>query len=167
MKKRIATCIMLILVMMGCTRNQAISDLEIVLAGIEAALPVISVAANVNPSTQQVIATYLQAVSTATMEASAILDSPGTAAQKAAQITALFAGIAAPTLSPGTAQSVILAVQVVAQSVSKFLADIRPTLGSGKMQAVVISPTAGEHKLLMGIRVRAAGDQVKISALHR
>ena len=77
---------------------------------------------NLSPQTQSLIVTYLKAVSAATGEASTILAGTGTAAQKSAAITSLFAGVAKGlNLPPGVPTEIVTIIQAVSNAVVSFL----------------------------------------------
>jgi hypothetical protein len=108
---------------MGCGTSQIISNLELAVDAVSVALPLVGPAAGLPVDVQTQVGQYLVATSKAIGQASDILAGPGDDATKAAQITAAFAGIAAPIV-PAKYQAIAQAVQQVATLVAKFLGSL-------------------------------------------
>ncbi len=166
--KKAITVLLLVLCLTGCTANQVITDLEMVLAGVETVFPIVASVANLPPAITQQVSTYLAAVSNATAQSSTILASPGTAGQHAAQITSLFAGIAKPLLPAGTPANVAGAVDAVAQAVARFLANFAgaaPAAKNARAAQTVVTPKPEDVKRLNAAHSRALADADKAKAI--
>lgn len=126
MKTLLCLALSVLLLLTGCTNNQVITDLTLAVDALEIALPLIGPSAHLPPDLEAQIQAYLGATSQAITQASDILAGAGTDAQKAAAITAAFAGIAQPLIPPQYA-GIGAAVAQVASLVSKFLGSLPAT----------------------------------------
>ena len=149
----LAVLMAVIMILTGCSTATVITDLELALDAISAALPVLLPLVDV-PADAPVAAavqTYLTAANSALGQASTILAGTGTDASKAAAILAAFAGIAAPVVP---AQYGTLAAQVatVAQDIAAFLAFVPGTGVAGALRATA----GGTHKWSAGERLKLA-----------
>jgi len=146
----------------GCGTNQVITNLELAVDAVQVALPLIGPAAGLPADLQGQIQTYLGATSQAIGKASDILSGPGDDAAKAAQITAAFAGIAAPIV-PVKYQGIATAVQQVAVLVSKFLAG----LPSPSTQPIAVR-APGSHPIVPGQTTKlSASDLSRLAAIKQ
>jgi len=152
MKKRLSAAIaaILILALAGCGASP-IQILELAVTSVELALPIIEQTAGVDPATIAAVQNYLGAVSQGITKASDILAGPGTDAEKAAQIVAVFAGIAVPVV-PAQYQAIVTAVQQVAQNIAQFIGSLpSPATVSSSTHSV----SASEKTKLHSIKIRA------------
>jgi hypothetical protein len=102
----------------GC--QSALDWLELAVGALEYALPLIAPAAGIPPAIVTMVSSYLGGVSQAITEASTILQSTQTPAQKAVAIAAAFAGIVAP-LVPSQYSALAAAIAKIVQYVANFL----------------------------------------------
>lgn len=121
MKTTLLICAALVVAILLCTLTgcgvSPVTTLELAVGAAEVALPLIP---GVPADVAAAVESYLSATSSAITQASTILAGPGTDAQKAAAITAAFAGIAVPVV-PAQYQALATAVAKVAQYVEQFL----------------------------------------------
>ena len=123
----ISIILVLVLITVGCQTSSSTQNLQAIVALAAGVTPLIASASGAPPEVIVQIETYLITVNTAVSQATPILASTTlTQAQKAAQITALFAAIAVPNLPPGTPQNIAVAVTGVANAVAVFLMEFQP-----------------------------------------
>ena len=154
------------LLSVGCAPGQLYSNLQLALDAIQVAFPVISAAAGLPPDVVAVVSAYLGATNDALGKAITILSGPGSDAQKAAAITAAFAGIAKPII-PAQYQAIAGIVQTIAQKVADFLASL-PTVTPGaalKTQPLPAALTAAQTAALAKAQTTYAANAAKITAL--
>jgi type III secretory pathway lipoprotein EscJ len=161
MKRRFAAVLLLAVLLAGCKQSQVTQTLQAVVAAASAVLPVLFATSTVPvpPAIQAAILNYLQGIGKAAREATDILESYATPAEKGTRIAALFAAVSAPRLPAGTPAEVARTVMAVTQAVADFLAII----GHGKLspRAAKGPPpktqdiTAGDRQALPGIRADA------------
>ena len=113
------------LALVGCSTSP-LEYLQLAVGAAEIVLPLVAPSAGIDPATVAAVDNYLNAASEAITQASDILAGTGTDAQKATQILAAFAGIAAPIVPPQYA-ALASAVQLVAQYIAQFLASLPTT----------------------------------------
>jgi hypothetical protein len=161
MKTRIAIAAFLIVCLMGCGQTTIIQNLQLTLDAITTAFPIIAGLTTMPPATVTDVGNYLDATNTALGQASTILAGTGTDAQKAAQITAAFASIAAPVV-PAQYASIVTLIGTVAKDVSTFLASLpAPTV------TTTTTLTANNRAALSRASVSAAGNKSKLAARRR
>ena len=156
-----------ILVLFGCSSSQIVSNLQLVVDGVSAALPAIASATGLPASTVASVETYLSQVNTAAESAATILASTATAQQKAAQIAAAFAGIVQPDLPP-SAQAIAGLVQTIVQDISKFLISVGAPLPGAMSPASVPSNaklSAADLSKLTTIHSKIAENGVKLARM--
>jgi hypothetical protein len=117
----VAIVALLALILVGCTASP-IQELQLALDAITAALPVIGSLTGVPAPVVNAVLEYLQAANGALGQVPAILEGPGTDAQKAAQIVALFANVAAPVV-PAQYQALVNLVATVVEKIATFLSN--------------------------------------------
>lgn len=122
-RKPAALLLATLLILSGCSTSQVINNLQTALDAISAGLPILAGITGVPPATVTQVETYLTATNQALGQASTILAGSGTDAQKAAQIAAAFAGIAAPVI-PSQYAAIASLIGTVAQDVAAFLASV-------------------------------------------
>ena len=144
---RAAGAAVLILAMAGCSTSP-LEYLQLAITAAEIALPLVGPAAGVDPATVTAVDNYLSATSGAITQATDILAGPGTDAQKAAQIIAAFAAIAAPII-PGQYSALATAVEQVAQAIAKFIASLPAT------STATHAPGAADAVKLSAVKARA------------
>lgn len=151
------------LILAGCATSP-IAILEITITAVEAALPLIGPTAGVDPATLAVVSAYLGAVSSAISQASDILASGATAAEKAAEITQAFAGLAVPLVPPQD-QALVSAVQKVAACVAELLTStVASTPKSSMAAARAVRPlSASDRQKLTDIKARATAVRLKLA----
>lgn len=116
----------LCLALIGCTGEQITVTLEAAIHATEIALPLIAAAGNVSPGLVSQMENYLVAVDDAASRSTVILDDQTlTPAQRASELTALFAAASAPDLPAGTPQAVANAIAGVAHAVTQFLLQVQ------------------------------------------
>lgn len=142
MKYAVSILLVLVLALAGCSSDQTINALDLTVDAVSAALPLLAPSAGIPAALTSQLQGYLGATSTAIASASDILAGPGTDGEKAAQIAASFAGIAAPSV-PAQYQGIANAVQQVALMVAKFLADLPPA-----SPAAAVAKPAGSSSFL-------------------
>jgi hypothetical protein len=125
-KPSAALAAILILCLVACTTSQVITNLQIALDAVTAALPILASVTGVPAGTVMQVETYVTATNAALGEASTILAGSGTTAEKAAQIAAAFATIAAPVV-PAQFDSLAALVATLAGDVAAFLASVPGT----------------------------------------
>jgi hypothetical protein len=82
----------LALAFFACTSNQIINSVEVAITAAEVALPIVA-GASIPPATMTALLDYLQLASTALGKVSTIIETGGTTASVAAQITAALSGV--------------------------------------------------------------------------
>jgi hypothetical protein len=122
-RKPAAVLLAALLVLSACSPSQTITNLQIALDAISAALPILAGITGVPLPLVTTVETYLTATNSALGQASTIEAGPGTDAEKAVQIAAAFAGIAKP-LVPGEFSIIAGLVQTIAGGVESYLASI-------------------------------------------
>ena len=115
--------ILLCITLAACSTATVITDLQVALDAISVALPILGSLTGVPPDVSNAVASYVTAANSALGQASTILVGSGTDAEKAAQIAAAFAGIAAPVVPSQYAELAQL-VATVAKDVAAFLASV-------------------------------------------
>jgi hypothetical protein len=148
----------LILCAAGCG---ALDYLQLAVGAAEIALPLIGPAAGVDQATVTAVSNYLAATSQAITQAIDIENGTGTDAQKATQIVAAFAGIAAPIV-PAKYQALANAIQQVAQYIAKYLATLPVPSSATASKTTALS--SAEKTKASQIRARA---QAVWSKTHR
>lgn len=133
----------------GCNSNQAIANLQLAVEAADIAFSAVASSAGLPAATQTAVSNYLTAADQALSQASQILAGPGTAAEKAARLTATFAQVASPLLPAGTPQTVVNAVQAVSNAIARFLSQV------GAAQGMPATPSAAQKQKLQQIQVRA------------
>lgn len=118
-----ALVMILILALAGCTTSTIVTDLQVALDAISAALPILGSLTGVPANVVTAATSYVSAANTALGQSSTILDGPGTDAEKAAAIAAAFAGIAVPVV-PVQYAAIAQLIQTVAADVAAFLATV-------------------------------------------
>ncbi len=151
----------------GCSSSTVIGDLDLVVTGVEAVFPTIAGIAGLPPAVVSQVSMYLAAVSSASAQASDILAGSGTTAQKAAQIVALFANIAAPLLPAGTPQVIISAINSVVQAVVKFLANFQGSKVTASRAQTSAPVSDSDAAKLRTIKTRALAAHRQAQALVR
>jgi len=149
----IAVIIAACLCLTGCAVSP-VTTLELAVGAIEIALPLIP---GVPTDVATAVESYLSATSAAITQASTILAGTGSDAQKAAAITAAFAGIAEP-LVPAQYQSLATAVQKVAQYVAQFLT----STGSAANTTSTHALSAKDASRLAAVKTRAQTTTAKV-----
>lgn len=109
-----------LLALVSCGTATVISALQLAVDAVTIAVPLIAAVTGVPAATVNLLLSYLGQVSQAISGAAKILAEPGTPAQQAAAIVALFASIAAPDLR-GLPGAIVSAIQLVAKRVGEFL----------------------------------------------
>lgn len=130
----------------------ALDYLQLAVGAAEIALPLIGPSAGVDSATIASVSGYLAATSQAITQATDIEAGTGTDAQKAVQIAAAFAGIAAPIV-PAKYQALANAVQQVAQYIAEYLASLPPSSTSTVGKTTALS--SSQKTKLSQIRTRA------------
>jgi hypothetical protein len=152
----------------GCTSNQIIAALTGVVSAVEVVFPVIASEAGLPADVTNRVSVYLAAVSDASGKASDILASTDSPTAKALEITALFAGVTAPDLPPGTPQNIARAVVAVTQAVAAFLKNFANSQGARVLSAAPpVQVKASDKKQLAKIKERAAVAATKAKALRK
>ncbi len=166
-KSAIAIVLVVVLFLTACQPSTLISALDAVVTAAEIALPIIGSTAGIPPAVMSGIVSYLQAVDVAIHQTSVILAGPGTAADKAAQILAAFAGTAAGCncIPPGTPQVVVSVIQAVANAIAKFLAQFAQPSLLASDHAIKI--TRADRAALAKIRTRAEQNLSKLKDLKK
>jgi hypothetical protein len=88
----LALVLVLSLAFLACTSNQIINSVEVAISAAEVALPLVA-GASIPAATMTALLDYLQLASTALGKVSAIIETGGSAASVAAQITAALSGV--------------------------------------------------------------------------
>jgi hypothetical protein len=122
-RKPLAFVLAALLILSACSPSQTIGNLQIALDAISAALPIVSGLTGIPQPLVTTVETYITATNQALGQSSTILAGSGTDAQKAAQIAAAFAGIAAPIV-PGQFSAIASLVQTIAGDVASFLGSV-------------------------------------------
>jgi hypothetical protein len=152
-----ALLLVVAVVICACAPGQVVATLEAVIAAVEVALPLVMQGSGLPADQQAKITAYVSAVANATSQAAAELASADSGQVKAARVTAIFAGITAPMLPPGTAQRVVSVVASVANAVAKFLVQVQPAPMSfgARMVAVKVKVSGADTDRLSQIQKRA------------
>lgn len=168
--KLTALALPVLLLLSACTPptgNTLTNTLEIITASAEVALDITSATGAVDPSTLQLVTTYIHAVSTATSAAATELATGHTDTQKAAAIISAFQSAVVPVLSPSVNPRVVAIINAVAAGVKVLLAHFE------QMNAIV---TAGQSKTAsrslptvanITLPKTTAGDKAKLKSLSK
>ena len=140
MKTKTAIVFLLIFSLVGCGANQVLANLQLALDAVSLALPIVGAYTGAPPELITSIVTYCDQANTALGQAAPILSGPGTDAQKAAQITALFASIAVPDV-PAKYAPLVALVATLAGDIAKFLASLPAAPASKTLAASKPSTT--------------------------
>lgn len=138
---RRSVCLVPTLFLPNCGKPDIATALKLMVSTAQAILPFLP---GLTATTREVVIKYLAQVADATERATAILATTDTAASKAAQITAVFAGIMAPNLPDGTLKSVVDGISAVAKAVRDFLAAVS---GAAASRQVVTAGAADKATL--------------------
>jgi hypothetical protein len=157
MNSAMTLLLMAAVVICACAPGQVVATLEGVIAAVEVALPLVMQGSGLPADQQAKITAYVSAVASATSQAAAELASTDSGQVKAAKVTAIFAGITAPMLPPGTAQRVVSIIASVSNAVAKFLALVQPAPMSfgARMVAVKVKVSGADTEKLSEIETRA------------
>lgn len=96
MKKLI--CVAALVLATACSTSTLVSDLNAIIAGVDAALPIVQAAGGMPSETQELATEYLTAVSTATSQAATIIQSTDSDVEKTTELMALFANVLLPVI---------------------------------------------------------------------
>jgi hypothetical protein len=151
----------------GCFTPTVITDLQIALDAISAALPVLTNLAGIPSATATAVLAYITATNQALGQASTILSGAGTDAEKAAEITAAFANIAVPVV-PGQYAALVSLVATVAADVASFLASVPgKTSAAAKLSATHTTLWSAADRLrLQHCQSTANENALKLGKLH-
>lgn len=157
-----------LLILSACSTSQVIANLQIALDAVAAGLPILSGLTNVPPEVVAQVETYVGATNQALGQASTILAGTGTDAQKAAQIAAAFAGIAAPIVPPQYAAIANL-VKTVAQDVAAFLASVPGNTAASARVAMGQTTRWSSHdyEMLAKCTAEANSNAIRLQALNK
>ncbi|MGH7484617.1 MAG: hypothetical protein ACREMY_03300 [bacterium] len=147
----------LALLLAACGTSSVVTALEAVVATAETAVSVLSATGQIPAPVATEINIYLGDVGTAAAFAASELASTDSTAVKVTKIIQQFSMIAAPSLPPGTAQTIIAVVQAVTTAIAKFLAQITPAV-TAKRAAVIppkITISSSDARKLLSLRTRA------------
>jgi hypothetical protein len=127
MKTKIAFSLVLVLCMgfLACSSNQIINSVEVAITAAEVALPIVA-GASIPPATMTALLDYLQLASTALNKVSAIIETGGSTASVAAQITAALSEIVQQDAQlqqemQGLPSFIVSAVNLVATDLASIL----------------------------------------------
>lgn len=157
---RIPVAVLLVLLLTACpSANSTIKILNTILTSAETLLPIITAGAGLDANLQKNLSNYLHAASGALVLTSDILNTNGSAAVKASQVTTAWAGVTAPILPAGTPQRVVSLVQAISSAITNLLQQFAPTPAApGAPSARVPKPivvSASDAARLLEIRGRA------------
>ncbi len=152
-----------LLVLASCQPSTLVSSLEGVVAAAEVAVPVIGAAAGIPAPALAAIVTYLRLVDAAAGQASTILAGAGTAAEKSAQIVAVFSNITAGCncIPAGTPAAVVSVINAVTGAVASFISHFA-SKGILAAQTVEVKVTPRDRVALSKIRLRAEENTAKL-----
>lgn len=114
----------------ACGATQVTTSLDLIVTAATIAINTLEATGVVSPAEGALILTYLGEVSTGVSFANTELNSTDASAVKATKIIQEFGMIVIPALPPGTAATVVLAVQQVADAIVAFLANLEPAAAS-------------------------------------
>lgn len=158
----------LVFLLVACGGTNVVNGITLVVDAAEVALPVVAATTGVDPAIITAAENYLAAVSDAVAQSEPILNDPTmSAAVKSAKLTALFSGLAAANLPPGTPQVIVNALSKVAQKIADFLASqaaksSAKKLKPGETPEPMILSQADQAKLSKAVQ-RAKAIKAKIS----
>jgi hypothetical protein len=163
MKQLVSILLVLVVLMTGCSSSQIVSNLQFAVDAAEVAFPIVAQQAHLSPAVATQVGAYLQGVNVAISQSAPIIASAEPTPQKVAQISAIFANVAAPNLPPGTPQAVASAVSAVANAVAKFLGSVEATksLKTASMKPVVPSNSDLAKLSKIENKAKANLDQLK------
>jgi hypothetical protein len=145
----------------ACGQTAVTETLQLVVTAAGAAIDIL------DPSLAPIVAPYLSAVSSAVDYAITELDSSDPPAQKAAKIAQQFAAIAAPILPPGTASTIVSAIEAVASAVNVFLGSIGSTSKTAvalhTSDSKALSLSRADRDMLPKIRAANAANRAKLA----
>lgn len=148
------------LMLTSCGQSSITKELQLVIAGVEAVLPLIP---GVTPDAAVKINTYLSAVSDGAEYATVELASADSEILKASRIAAKFASIAAPVLPAGTAQAILTDIENVAAAVQRFLSVIQAAPVTARAAGQPVQLTKGDLAALPKLHARAVALQANFA----
>jgi hypothetical protein len=121
----LALVLVLSLAFLACSSNQIINSVEVAITAAEVALPLVA-GASIPAATMTALLDYLQLASTALGKVSAIIETGGSAASVAAQITAALSGVvqqdaALQKTMVGLPSLIVSAINLVATDLASIL----------------------------------------------
>ncbi len=117
MKKLI--CVAALVFATACNTSTLVSNLNAIIAGVDAALPIVQAAGGMPSETQELATEYLSAVSTATSQAATIIQSANSDVVKATMLMALFAKVVLPVI-PNTPPALAVDLNDIAAAITAF-----------------------------------------------
>ena len=163
----LAVLLVAILILVGCTTDQVVADLQIGLQAITALFPLIAGAFGAPASVTNSVVAYAIAANSAFSQADTILLSNASTATKTAQIVALFAAVEAPVV-PAQYSALASQVSTIAADVAKFLAALpAATPAAARAQPAPTTLSAASRTKLIQAQTVAASNAEKLRTLLR
>jgi hypothetical protein len=103
----------------ACNTSTLVSNLNAIIAGVDAALPIVQAVGGMPSETQELATEYLTAVSTATSQAATIIQSTDSGVLKATALMALFAKVVLPII-PNTPPALAVDLNDIAAAITAF-----------------------------------------------
>lgn len=166
-----APLIVLLAGLAACTISNIVQSLNLVVGAASVAVPVIQSlagAGNLDPATAQQIAQYLSAVSDATAQTAAELQTTDPQALKITKITGYYATIVAPALGNRISPEARAAIGAVVAAVNSFLSQLKTTQTAAAVRGMKPADTQvsySDRRKLGEIRTLAAGVKAKCATV--
>lgn len=154
-----------LLVEVACSGSSVVAALETALEAIQIGLPTLAALTGIPQSIVTATDNYVAAVNTALQQSTAILAAPGTDAEKAAAILALFASIAVPVV-PAQYQALAQLLSTVASDVAAFLSSVPRGQMLTAKAGHTTSFSAADRARLAHAKEIAADNVIKLAKLR-
>ncbi len=153
MKKLI--CVGALLLATACNTSNLVSELDAIIAGVDAALPIVQATGAMPSETQQLATEYLSVVATATSQAATVIQSSDSDVDKATKLMALFANVVLPAI-PNTPPALAADLNDIAAAVTAFENAVQASeTHARKMPAGSFHLSEKERTELKAIQARA------------
>lgn len=103
----------------ACSTSTLVTDLNAIIAAVDAALPILQSTGAISPAAQQMATDYLTLVSNATSQAATEMQSNDSDVVKATKLAALFDNVVLPAI-PSAPQSLVADLNAIAAAVNAF-----------------------------------------------